>query len=182
MSQNLAESFQQQPYQRAHSDLTEQQLLKIDDYLQKALTQNSTQLRKTHLFHGRYENIYIDEPQCNDLQLLMNEAVQRAASIIGVNAEELSIGYWFNLMNPGDITDWHTHDDDDELLSGVVYLKVPKDSGNLVIREQTDVELEPRLGGYVFFLPSTPHVVTENHSPEHRLSIGMNFGLKANKH
>lgn len=182
MTQSLAKQFQQHPYQRAHSDLSEQQLLRIDEYLQQTLIQNSEQLRKTHLFHGRYENIYIDEPQCNDLHTLMDEAVQRAAGVIGVDANQLSIGYWFNLMNPGDITDWHTHDDDDELLSGVVYLKVPENSGNLIIREQNQVELKPRLGGYVFFLPSTPHVVTENRSLEHRLSIGMNFGLKANRH
>lgn len=181
MAPDIKQRFQQQPYQRAHSNLTQQQLLNIDDYLQASLKDDSTQLRKTHLFHGRYENLYIDDPQCDDLQTLMHEAVQNAAEVIGIKAEELSVGYWFNLMNPGDITDWHTHDDDDELLSGVVYLRVPKNSGNLIVRGQSDVELEPRLGGYVFFLPSTLHVVTENFSAEHRLSIGMNFGLKANK-
>ena len=92
---------------------------------------NNTNIRKTHLFAGRYENIYLNEQHIPALKPLINEAVQRAEDFLGI--KNLRAGYWFNYMPPGATTTLHTHDDDDELLSCVYYIKVQENSGNLII-------------------------------------------------
>ena len=109
----------------------------------------------------------------------MAESLSFCAELLDVNNEELSIGYWFNLMQPGHITTLHTHDNLNELISGVVYLTVPEDSGDLVLQtDNREINLTPITGNYIFFDPETPHLVTKNNSSRHRLSIGMNIGLK----
>jgi hypothetical protein len=170
------------PYLRRYTQLSPDQLASIDEFLQQQLTNDSDALHKTHFFHGRYENIYINRNSHPDLQELISEAVNVAASILDLNPDELSIGFWFNYMPPGHITTLHTHDDIDELLSGVIYITVPEQSGNLVLKtKDEEIELKPVQGNYVFFDPDTPHAVNKNCSQHSRLSIGMNFGLSKNK-
>jgi uncharacterized protein (TIGR02466 family) len=142
--------------------------------------QNQNDVRKTHLFEGRYENIYLNERHIPELLVLIKEAVDLAENIL--NVKNLHAGYWFNYMPPGATTTLHTHDDDDELLSGVYYVNAPKDSGNLIIYDDSDkihrqtIEITPETGAFIFFKPDIRHEVSRNNSTEHRLSIGMNFG------
>ena len=181
----MASSFPfstQSPYLRRYSQLSPDQLSSIDEFLQQQLTSASDALHKTHFFHGRYENIYINRNSHPELKQLVNEALDVAANILEINADKLSVGFWFNYMPPGHVTTLHTHDDIDELLSGVIYVSVPEHSGNLVLKvKDEEIELEPVQGNYVFFDPSTPHAVNKNCSDKSRLSIGMNFGLSKNK-
>ena len=177
---NPDQIFNENLYISRNSFLSATELRAIDRYLHDLLAADSDQLRTTHYFHGRYENIYVDEVESSELARLLDESRQLAAELIEVDPAELSIGFWFNLMQPGQITDWHTHDDLDELVSGVVYLTVPADSGKLVLREKAQqIEVEPEIGQFIFFNPQTPHAVNENKSALHRLSIGMNFGHKS---
>jgi hypothetical protein len=180
MKQNL---FSDAPYTRRISQLTSDQLDNIDAYLQELLAKDSALLKQTHHFHGRFENIYLAQHDHADLTQLMAESVGFCAEMLDVSSEELSISYWFNLMQPGDVTTLHRHDDFDELISGVVYLKVPENSGDLILqaKNQDEIILTPISGNYIYFDPKTPHAVGENQSDRHRLSIGMNLGLKANK-
>jgi hypothetical protein len=137
-------------------------------------------IRKTHLFGGRYENIYLTQQHIPELASLISEATNLAQQIL--NVQPLRAGYWFNYMPPGSSTTLHTHDDDDELLSGVYYVHVPENSGNLIIYDNTrdnisqKTEIIPRAGEFIFFGADARHEVTKNLSAEHRLSIGMNFG------
>lgn len=170
--------FNDSPYLRRYSRLTQQQLSSIDDFLQQQLDSPTDRIHKTHFFNGRYENIYMKRDSHPELQLLISEAVENAADILQMNSNELSVGFWFNLMPPGHDTTLHTHEDLDELLSGVIYLTVPENSGNLILfKDEQQIELEPVAGNYLFFDPATPHSVSVNHSNQSRLSIGMNFGL-----
>ncbi len=175
--------FEHAAFTRRISQLDPALLESIDRYLQNLLAQKSSALQQTHYFHGRHENIYLHQHQLADLQQLLDESVKYCAEILDVAAEQLSIGYWFNLMQPGDITTLHRHDDCDELISGVVYLKVPEQSGNLVLQPKglAPITLSPIAGNYLFFDPRTPHSVSENLSDQHRLSIGMNLGLKQHR-
>lgn len=144
-------------------------------------TYQSPAIRKTHLFEGRYENIYMDADHIPELSQLIVLATQYAEQVL--NKKNIRAGYWFNFMPPGSVTNPHRHDDDDELLSGVYYLSVAKNSGNLVLQDKTasgefkSVEIAPQEGLFVFFKPDVIHEVTENKSGENRLSIGMNFGV-----
>lgn len=141
----------------------------------------NTAVHKTHLFAGRYENIYLNEQHIPELESLIKQAVQHARNILKIN--NLRAGYWFNYMPPGATTTLHTHDDDDELLSGVYYVKVPEDSGKLIIYDDADknhpnrIEIPPKVGEFIFFKPDVRHEVSRNNSNEHRLSIGINFGV-----
>ncbi|MCW9031179.1 MAG: 2OG-Fe(II) oxygenase family protein [Gammaproteobacteria bacterium] len=137
---------------------------------------------KTHLFNGRYENLYLDKEKIPGLNIIVDSAMDEAAKILNVEKRNLVSGFWLNSMRPGDVTTAHTHDDDDELLSCVYYIKVPKDtrnSGNLIIIDNNErIEIQPEEGYFVFFSPATLHEVSENKSDEARLSIAFNFGLK----
>ena len=142
--------------------------------------QDDDSVQKTHLFEGRYENIYLNEQYIPELTELIDTAVRLAEAILKTSG--LRAGYWFNYMPPGATTTLHTHDDDDELLSGVYYVHAPEDSGKLIIHPKASdstaekIEITAEAGKFVFFKPDAPHEVGRNLSTEHRLSIGMNFG------
>ncbi|MDH5517923.1 MAG: 2OG-Fe(II) oxygenase [Gammaproteobacteria bacterium] len=134
---------------------------------------------KSHFFEGRYENIYIDREKIPELQLLIAQATAYVAEILETDAESLQCGFWFNSMQHGDVTIAHTHDDDDELMSGVYYVEAPENSGQLQLGVGPNLlEIEPEAGKMVFFRPDIIHQVSRNCSSRQRLSIGMNFGLK----
>lgn len=136
-------------------------------------------LQRTHFFEGRYENIYIDREKMPALEPVLEAATQFAAEITGYRVDQLRCGFWFNRMGPGDVTIPHTHDDDDELLSGVYYITVPDTSAKLSLGVGDQKALiEPEEGMMVFFSPRLIHEVTKNNSAHQRLSIGMNFGLR----
>jgi len=146
----------------------------ISAYLRKL---EAGEVRKTHLFEGRYENIYIDRGEIPGLSGLISFWVASAAEVLNKQQDELRCGFWFNDMRPGDVTLPHSHDDYDELLSGVYYLKVPENSGELVLHEgDQQFTVAPEAGKLVLFSSSNMHEVTENLSQEARLSIGINFG------
>jgi len=135
---------------------------------------------KTHLFGGRYENIYLTEQHIPALGSLIVEATNYAEDILQV--KNLRAGFWFNFMPPDSTTTLHTHDDDDELLSAVYYVEAAEHSGNLIIYETSNmpaprkIEITPEAGEFIFFKPDVPHEVTRNNSAQSRLSIGFNFG------
>ncbi len=151
------------------------------EILKKFLShKDDAEVKKTHLFEGRYENIYLTEKQIPELVPLITETKNLAEDIL--KNKNLRVGFWFNYMPPGSSTLIHSHDDYDELLSAVYYVHVPENSGNLIIYEtqkndqQEKLEIEPHTGEFIFFKPDVHHEVSKNHSNEHRLSIGINIG------
>jgi len=140
-------------------------------------------VRKTHLFAGRYENIYLNETHIPQLTTVIDAAIKSAEIIL--QTKNLRAGYWFNYMPAGASTTLHTHDDDDELLSGVYYIHAAKNSGDLIIHEKNPegsprhLKISPEAGKFIFFKPNVAHEVAKNLSSEHRLSIGINFGIPA---
>lgn len=134
-------------------------------------------LRRTHFFGGRYENVYVERARIPEVSRILDCAAEYARDILRRPGQSLRCGFWLNDMGPGHLTTEHTHEEDDELLSGVYYVRVPPDSGDLMIldrRIRTQVQPEP--GMFVFFAPRVVHAVSENRSGERRLSIGINFG------
>jgi len=133
--------------------------------------------RRSHWFGGRFENVYIDPAKVPEVRELLAFALACAQEILGRPDAALRSGFWFNEMRPGQATLSHTHDDDDELLSGVYYLRVPADSGDLVILEEhLKTIVQPQEGLAVFFPPDVLHEVTPNRSNENRLSLAFNIG------
>lgn len=135
-------------------------------------------LRRSHFFNGRYENLYLERPHIPAINQVMVQAEIFAQHILD-SKQKLRSGFWLNDMGPGHVTTEHDHDEEDEFLSGVYYVHVPENSGDLVIldkRIQTRTLVTPQAGMFVFFAPSVLHSVNANLSQERRLSIGMNFG------
>ncbi len=158
-------------FQQAFNDLL---LEKFQKYL------SDKNIKRTHLFNGRYENIYLNEKHIPEISVLIKQAIDSAEKILKI--KNLRAGYWFNYMPPGSTTTLHTHDDGDELLSGVYYIAVPKNSGALIIYNDTKTAtdkktiIRPNAGEFIFFKPNVRHEVSKNSSNEHRLSVGINFG------
>lgn len=138
---------------------------------------NHEATRKTHEFFGRYENIYIDSDKIPAMSRVIEAVICYAAEILNCSSNELKAGLWFNVMNPGDKTTMHRHDDDDELLSAVYYVEVAEDSGFLQLEKPPiHSQVTPKEGMFVFFPPNMPHEVTENLSQQRRVSLGVNIG------
>jgi len=139
------------------------------------LYKDNDNTRKTHLFEGRYENIYISSKLILETNVILSFATQCVQKITERNS--LKSGLWFNYMEPGHITLPHSHDDADEVYSAVYYVKVPNDSGDLIINDTNlDIVVKPKEGMLVLFPPNLVHHVTKNNSSESRLSLGMNIG------
>ena len=155
-----------------NSENINQQLI---DGLNTYIDEEST--RKSHHFFGRYENIYIDQKKIPALSHIIESAITYAAKILDCNEKDLKAGLWFNVMNSGDKTTLHRHDDDDELLSAVYYVQVGENSGTLILsKKPVEIQVTPKQGMFVFFRPDMPHEVTENLSDLCRISLGINIG------
>jgi hypothetical protein len=134
-------------------------------------------VRCHHYLGGRYENIYVTLERIPELRVILDLATAQAAHILKRPKRDLCLGWWLNIMQPGNITFPHTHDAGDELLSGVYYIDVAPASGKLVLTQGAQrLEIEPRVGRFVFFAPDLMHEVTRNESDRPRISVGFNVG------
>ena len=90
---------------------------------------------------------------------------------------------WFNINYTGSYNTAHTHPG--SILAGVLYVDVPKDSGdiqfshhdfhNLTLVQHTDVTIEPIDGMMLLFPSSLQHSVDVNCSDKSRYSIAFNL-------
>ena len=136
---------------------------------------DATDVKRTHMFNGRFENIYIARDRLPELQPVRDFVVTAAQHILGQSA--LRHGCWFNEMHAGHSTTLHSHEEEDELLSAVYYVTAPPDSGCLILHDDdARITIEPRAGLLVLFPPDLPHEVSRNNSDQTRLSVAFNFG------
>jgi hypothetical protein len=134
-------------------------------------------IRQSHYFAGRFENIYIDAADIPDIATVLNVVKQQAGQLLGIPVDTLRAGFWFNAMEAGQVTAPHHHDENDELLSAVYYIRVPENSGNLVLHDAgRKISIQPQEGKLVMFAPGVLHEVTANLGTGLRLSVGMNVG------
>lgn len=106
--------------------------------------------------------------------------------------------YWFNVNSKGDLNNAHDHPGSS--LSGVVYIKKPKNSGRICFQRsdmQTwalpgatdyanpgtpdrcqEVILDPEELDYIIFPSSLRHRVEQSMSNEDRISMAINFSLR----
>ena len=134
-------------------------------------------VRQSHHFGGRFENSYIDEADIPDIATVLNVVRQQAGQLLGIPAESLKAGFWFNAMEAGHRTTLHHHDENDELLSAVYYIRVPENSGDLILHDgDRKVSIQPQEGKLVMFAPAQLHEVTAHLGTGLRLSVGMNVG------
>jgi len=134
-------------------------------------------IRQTHFFAGRFENTYIQETDIPGIAVVLNMLQQQAGQWLDIPVEKLKVGFWFNAMDAGHQTSLHHHDENDELLSAAYYIRVPENSGNLVLHDgDRRVSIQPKEGKLVMFAPGVLHEVTMHRGSGLRLSVGMNVG------
>jgi hypothetical protein len=129
--------------------------------------------KRSHFFNGRYENIYVPKICVPALQPVLTFALECAQQISG-NSGPYHLGFWFNDAGQGDRTLPHSHDDYDEILSAVYYVRIPAGAGQLVL--DGGLVVEPEEGNLVLFSPEIMHSVSVNTGTGHRLSVAMNIG------
>jgi hypothetical protein len=132
---------------------------------------------RSHFIGGRFENLYLDPDRLPGVGALLAFAEDQARQVLGIGAAPLRCGFWLNAMEPGQRTSTHGHDENDEFLSGVYYITVPPDSGDILFHDDPfEVRLTPEPGMLLFFPPALVHSVEENRSGERRLSLAFNIG------
>ena len=135
------------------------------------------EVKRSHFFAGRYENLYVGCDQVPAASPVLDQVRLWAAGILARDPVRLRLGFWFNLMEPGQRTLPHTHDEAGELLSAVYYVRVPPHSGSLRLRPHSgDILVRARAGMTLLFPPDLEHEVTENLSRAQRLSLAINIG------
>jgi hypothetical protein len=133
--------------------------------------------RQTYYFAGRFENIYVDAADIPEIAVVLNVFRQQAGQLLCIPVDKLKVGFWFNAMQAGHRTSLHHHDENDELLSAAYYIRVPENSGSLVLHEgDRQVSIQPEEGKLVMFGPAVLHEVTAHLGSGLRLSVGMNVG------
>jgi len=141
---------------------------------------DSEQARRSHYFAGRYENLYLPRKLIPALDIILDTALSEAARLLKTDSAELQLGFWFNIMQQGDVTVAHSHDDADELLSATYYLQAPAGSAQLLLSlPDGPRSFAPVEGRFIFFHPALVHEVSAHPLPTPRISLGLNFGPRA---
>lgn len=86
---------------------------------------------------------------------------------------------WGNISSFGDYNSMHLHYRESHRISGVIYLKVPKNSGNFEFLSPVELNLVgyhfPKVKELILFPSYLMHAVAPNLSQEDRISIAFNF-------
>lgn len=144
--------------------------------------------RRSHFIDGRFENLYVEAERLPGVSAVLSYGLEQARALFEsgrahwleepVTPEQpLRIGYWINAMQPGQRTSRHSHEEHDELLSGVYYVSAPAASGDILFHQPPfETRVQPRPGLLLLFAPSLEHSVEINLSNAQRLSIAFNIG------
>jgi len=150
------------------------------------IKQNKEHIKLSHKINGRWENQYLGYqfvPQIIDIFRLACKAGKALAGrsvIIPYQGLGLSVDeYWFNVTLPYESTGWHDHKNN-AILSGVYYLKVPSNSGDICFRQKInkswdEFSIRSETGKMVIFDSNIQHSVSRNKSDDKRISLAFNM-------
>ena len=150
------------------------------------LTKNISQLKRSHRINGRWENLYLDPDNIPEVKQVFSAAAKYAKDItekplivphkgLGFPINE----FWFNVAKPGEKTGWHDHKKN-AVISGVYYLKVPKNSGDIHFRKKEkeswkEYSINSEPGKMILFNSVLEHSVSKNRSADNRISLAFNL-------
>ena len=145
---------------------------------------------------GGWQSNFLDEsPELVPLVVEINNRLEALRNTIGFK-DELNLkvdSMWININHPYSYNSLHIHPN--SYMSGVYYVKVPENSGNLVLKHPTRLQslftppdvlkgynennsstwnISPEAGKLVIFPSWIEHEVTQNLSGEDRISIAFN--------
>lgn len=180
---------------KQHSDKNKYFYEKVKEIEEQCLNKKSTDWRCDTFSSMRFYDLKQDEIFLKilpDIEKLLLSFVEKYGV---VDVKPKLDDAWINLTHPGDYQEYHIHTNNH--ISVVYYIKVPKNSGNLVFRShsadkdmmQMPVKnltrfsfktwsITPIENQIVFFRSNLPHMVEKNKSDEDRVSIALNFLLE----
>ena len=159
--------------------------LSNDDIIDQ-VDQNKENLTFSHKINGRWENQYLSIDHVPQLKKIFHFACKVGKKIIGkplvVPFKEMGLPmdeFWFNIARPGESTGWHDHKDR-SVLSGVYYLKVPDNAGDILFRKRdkdkiVEWNIRSETGKLILFHSNIEHSVKINKSNHDRISIAFNL-------
>lgn len=127
------------------------------------------------------------------LKVILNRILTEVNSIIAYEYKVRVQGMWYNINPPGASNNAHNHPGCD--LAGIFYVKVPEDSGDLIlinphnfiesnyihaINPMSPLEyhkVTPVEGRFVMFPAHMTHYVRTNNSKSDRMSVAMNLKI-----
>ena len=154
--------------------------------IKNKLYKSDLKKNRSHYFNGRWENIYISHELIPNLKEILIHAGEEGKNILGkpIIVPRKDLGYhlneyWFNISKPGESTSWHDHKKGANL-SGVYYIDVPNNSGNILFRSQGTKnksiwQIKSTTGEMILFPANQKHAVGVNKSYEDRISLSFNL-------
>jgi uncharacterized protein (TIGR02466 family) len=173
---------------------------KHEDYIKRAkqIRESNNKSHDGRWICNTYTTLYTEnllhDPLFRDLIFACGNEVKNLVDYMQTVAVDIICNeVWVNIAEPFAYQETHTHANSH--FSLVYYVKVPKNSGDIVFRPQIDdmltigihnftewnsstYKIEPEEGKVVIFRSHTPHMVSINKSNEERVSIAMNFTVK----
>jgi len=152
---------------------------------------------------GGWQSNFIDDlPQVQPLIEQINQRLEQLRSSIDfIDEAVLRVeSMWININHPYSYNSNHIHPN--SYISGVYYVKVPENSGSLVLKHPSNLisiftpselikqyntfnsskwNIKPHPGDLVMFPSWIEHEVTQNISGDDRISIAFNTGFFAKK-
>ena len=156
------------------------------DNIIDAIHSNKNNITYSHKINGRWENQYLSIQFLPQIKKIFHFACKVGKEMIDrsliIPHKEMGLPmdeFWFNIASPGESTGWHDHKDR-SLLSGVYYLKVPENAGNINFREKNgdqfrEWQIRSQTGKMILFHSNMEHSVSKNKSSENRISIAFNL-------
>ncbi|MBT3179302.1 MAG: hypothetical protein HOB40_01595 [Candidatus Marinimicrobia bacterium] len=150
------------------------------------LNSNITKAEKSHFINRRWENLYLHPNDVKGVKSIFQIASKLAKNIYGKSLIVPHQGYgisfdefWFNVAKPGEETGWHNHKKN-AVVSGVYYLDIPIDSGDIQFRKKEKDEWvywteQSKTGKMILFDSKLEHSVSKNKSGRNRISIAFNL-------
>jgi uncharacterized protein (TIGR02466 family) len=151
---------------------------------------------------GGWQSNFVDESsELVPLVIEINNRLEALRNTIGFK-DELNLkvdSMWININHPYSYNSLHLHPN--SYMSGVYYIKVPENSGNLVLKHPTRLQslftpsnvlksynennssnwnISPEVGKLIIFPSWIEHEVTQNLSGEDRISIAFNTAFYDN--
>ncbi len=151
-----------------------------------AIHSNKNKITYSHKINGRWENQYLSIEFFPQIKKIFYFACKVGREIIDIPLviphKEMGLPideFWFNISKPGESTGWHDHKNR-SLLSGVYYLKVPDNAGNINFREKNgdqfhEWQIRSQTGKMILFHSNIEHSVSKNRSKDNRISIAFNL-------
>ena len=133
--------------------------------------------RRSHFIDGRFENLYLARNRLPGLEELLGFATTAGAHLLDTDAGRRRCGFWLNAIPPGSSTSRHTHEENDEPISGIYDVAAPEHSRDIGFQEGPfNIRVSPRAGRMLLFPPSLVHWVEPHRGCGLRLSIAFNLG------